>query len=387
MIRQDIANGDGVCVIDPHGSLVDEVLEYIPKERIEDVILFDPSDVERPIGLNMLEANTPEERDLVVQEMILIFYKLVTDPAMIGPMFEHNMRNAMLTLMADTEDPGTLVEIPRMFTDTEFQKYKLRSVTDTMVRAFWEKEMAKTTDYHKSEMLGYLISKVGRFVENEMVRNIIGQRRSGFNFQNVLEQKKILLVNLSKGKIGEMPSYLLGLIMVSKLQIAAFRRASQTNKEHPDFYLYIDEFQNFITDSISTILSEARKYRLNLTVAHQYIGQLVNGQDTKIKDAIFGNVGTIIAFRVGVEDAELIAKQFAPVFNDNDVMNIDKFNAYVRLLINNTASRAFNMAAYPPIKTSTNYIQTIKEISRLKYGVRRANINAEILDRSKLGQE
>ena len=387
MAKQDIKNGDGVCVIDPHGSLIEDILPCIPKERIEDVILFDPSDVERPIGLNMLEANTTEEKDFIVQEMILIFYKLVSDPSMIGPIFEHNMRNAMLTLMADKEYPGTLVDIPRMFTDTEFQKYKLKHVTDVMVRAFWEKEMAKTTDYHKSEMLGYLISKLGRFIENEMVRNIIGQPCSGFNFKDVLENKKILLVNLSKGKIGEMPSYLLGLIIVSRLQIAAFSRAGETNKEHPDFYLYIDEFQNFITDSISTILSEARKYRLNLTMAHQYIGQLVNGQDTKIRDAIFGNVGSIAAFRVGVDDSELIAKQFAPVFNEHDVINIEKYNAYVRLLINNTVSRAFNMQTYPPIKGDPNIAKAIKEISRLKYGVNRATINADIIARSKLGAD
>ncbi|MBI5732031.1 MAG: type IV secretion system DNA-binding domain-containing protein, partial [Candidatus Magasanikbacteria bacterium] len=277
MAIQDIKNGEGVCVVDPHGTLIEDILPHIPKERVDDVTLFDPSDIERPVGLNMLEADTPEQMDFAIQEMIAIFYKLVTDPAMIGPMFEHNMRNAMLTLMADKEYRGTLADIPRIFTDPEFQKYKLKNVTDPMVRAFWEKEMAKTSDFHKSEMLGYLISKVGRFVENEMMRNIIGQPKSGFKIREIMDNKKILLVNLAKGKVGEVNSNLLGLIIVSKLQMAALARADLPEEKRNDFFLYIDEFQNFITDSIATILAEARKYRLDLIIAHQYIGQLLTG--------------------------------------------------------------------------------------------------------------
>ena len=203
MAGQDILNGDGVCVVDPHGDLIENILERIPKERAEDVILFEPFDVERPMGLNILEVHSEEEKDTVVQEMISIFYKLVTDPAMLGPMFEHNMRNAMLTLMADGEYPGTITDIPRIFTDTEFQKYKVAKLSDYVVRAFWEKEMAKTSDFHKSEMLGYLISKVGRFTENAMVRNIVGQAKSSFNFREVMDSGKILLLNLAKGKTGE----------------------------------------------------------------------------------------------------------------------------------------------------------------------------------------
>lgn len=386
MLRQDIEQGRGVCLVDPHGSLAEKVIEFVPKSRAEDVVYFNPADIERPIGLNMLEANTPEEMDFVTQEMISIFYKLVTDPAMIGPMFEHNMRNAMLTLMADKKNPGTIVEIPRIFTDEEFQRYKLQFVTDPMVRAFWEKEMAKTSDYHKSEMLGYLISKVGRFVENEMMRNIIGQPRSGFDFNHLMNQGKILIINLSKGQIGEVNSNLLGLIIVSKLQMAALARANMSEDKRHDFYLYIDEFQNYVTDSIATILAEARKYRLNLIMAHQYVGQLVHEQDTSIRDAVFGNAGTMVSFRVGVEDAEMIAKQFAPVFAEYDVMNIEKFNAYVRLLIDNSAARAFNMETYPPVSGDPALAAKIKELSRVKYGRQRAIVTAEIMANSKLGE-
>ncbi len=385
MIIQDIQNGKGVGVVDPHGDLVSTVMEHIPKERADDVIYFNPSDMERPLGLNMLEAKTPEEKDFAVQEMIAIFEKLFP-PEMIGPMFEHNMRNVMLTLMEDTESPGTLAEIPRMFTDPAFQKYKLTKVKDPVVRAFWEKEMAKTSDFHKSEMLGYIISKVGRFVENAMMRNIIGQPKSGFNFDDVMNNKKILLINLAKGTTGEVNSSLLGLIIVSKLQMAAMKRVSLPEEQRSDFYLYIDEFQNFVTDSIATILSEARKYRLNLTMAHQYISQLVReNNDTRIRDAVFGNAGTVVMFRVGVEDAETFAKEFDPVFNEYDIINVDMYTALVKLLINNTASKPFTMQTYPPQPGDPARAQQLIELSRMKYGRDRVQVESEIADKSKLG--
>lgn len=386
MIIQDIHNGEGVAVVDPHGDLIDHVMQHVPKERAEDVVYFNPSDQEHPVGLNMLEAKTPEEKDFAVQEMIAIFYKLFP-PEMIGPMFEHNMRNVMLTLMEDTEYPGTIAEIPRMFTDPAFQKYKLTKVKDPIIRSFWEKEMAKTSDFHKSEMLGYLISKVGRFVENSMMRNIIGQARSGVNFDDIMNNKKILLVNLAKGTTGEVNSSLLGLIIVSKLQMAATKRVTIPEEQRNDFYLYIDEFQNFVTDSIATILSEARKYRLNLTMAHQYIGQLVrDNNDTKIRDAVFGNAGTLIAFRVGVEDAEVLAKEFEPIFNEYDVINADMFTANVKLLIDNTASKPFNMKTYPPQQGNPEMARYLIELSRHKYGRPRQEVEADILEKSKLGE-
>jgi len=385
MIKQDILAGRGVCVIDPHGSLAEDALECVPKERANDVIYFDPADAERPMGLNMLEGSSAAEMDFVTQEMIAIFYKLVTDPSMIGPMFEHNMRNAIITLMSDTEHPGTIAEIPRMFTDPDFQRYKVKRVSDPMVRSFWEQEMAKTSDFHKSEMLGYIISKVGRFVENTMMRNIIGQPVSGFKVRDVMDNKKILIVNLSKGKIGEINSNLLGLILVSKLQMAALARADSLSEDYPDFYLYIDEFQNFITDSIATILSEARKYKLNLTMAHQYMGQLTQGEDHKIRDAVLGNVGTMISFRIGVEDAEIMSKQFEPVFSEYDMVNIDRYHAYVRLLIRNSVSRPFDIDTLPPTPGSLERAALLKQMSRLRYGRDRSVVEAEILERSRLG--
>ncbi len=386
MASQDIINGEGLCFIDPHGDTVDWLLSYVPPHRIDDVIYFNPGDTERPIGLNMLEAETVEEMDFATQEMIAIFYQLVSDPAMIGPMFEHNMRNAMFTLMANKEQPGTIADIPRMFTDTEFQKYALQFVTDPIVRSFWEQEMAKTSDFHKSETLGYLISKVGRFVENSLMRNIIGQQQSGFDFSDVMNSRKIVLVNLSKGKIGEINSNLLGLIIVSKLQMAALKRANLPESERKDFYLYIDEFQNYITDSIATILSEARKYRLDLIIAHQYMGQLVKNNDPKIKEAVMGNAGTMISFKVGIEDAEVVAREFAPSVNAFDLVNVEKQHAYIKLLVDNQATRAFTMKTIFPKRGDLKYAEKLKQLSRLKYGRDRVIIEAEILERMKLGQ-
>lgn len=383
---QDIVNGEGVCVVDPHGDFAEYVLQHVPKERAEDVIYFNPADTDRPIGLNMLEVKTEEQKDFACQEMIAMFYKMVTDPSMIGPMFEHQMRNVMLTLMSDLETPGTIAEIPRMFTDDEFVETWKKKLKDPVVMAFWEKEMAKTSDFHKSEMLGYLISKVGRFTENAMVRNIIGQSHSGFNFREIMDQKKILIVNLSKGLIGEINANLLGLIIVSKIQMAAMERASIPEEERHDFFLYMDEFQNFITDSIATILSEARKYRLSLIMAHQYLKQLEDNKGkTTVRDAVLGNAGTIISFRIGVEDAEILQKEFAPVFSAYDLLNVEQYTVYIKMLIDNTAAKPFNMNTYGPTPGNKELAAAIKELSRLKYGRPREIVEAEILERSALG--
>jgi hypothetical protein len=386
MAVQDIIEGKGVAVIDPHGDFAEYVLAHIPKERADDVVVFNPSDFERPVGLNMLEAKTEDEKDFAVQEMIAIFYKLFP-PEMIGPMFEHNMRNVMLTLMADLDDPGTIIDIPRMFTDDAYVKKYLVKLKDPVVRAFWEKEMAKTSDFHKSEMLGYLISKVGRFVENEMMRNIMGQQKSGFDFRDIMDKQKILIVNLAKGKTGEVNAKLIGLIIVAKLQMAALGRADLPEEERKDFYLYIDEFQNFITDSIATILSEARKYRLDLIIAHQYLGQLTDEKGrSDIKDAVLGNAGTMAAFRIGPEDAELLAKEFSPVFGPYDLMNVEKFTANIKLLIDNEPTKPFNMSTYPPTRGNKELGDAIRELSRLKYGRDRRIVEAEIMERTKLGE-
>ncbi len=380
MVRQDIEAGEGVAVVDPHGDLIEYALNHIPQQRWNDVVVFDPADLERPIGINMLEAYSIEEKDFVVQEMITIFYKLFP-PETMGPMFEHNMRNAMLTLMADSENPGTLVEIPRIFTDKDFLKEKLTKVTDPVVRAFWEKEMAQTSDFHKSEMLGYLVSKVGRFIENTMMRNIIGQSHSGINFSEIMNSRKILLANLSKGKVGEVNANLLGLMIVGKLQLTAMRRAYVSEKERLDFYLYLDEFQNFTTDSIATILSEARKYKLDLVMAHQYIAQLGD----KIKTAVFGNAGTMVMFRVGVDDAEFLKQQLAPLFNAHDLINLDNHNCYVKLMVHGQTSRPFNMKTYPPAPGNPETAKVVKNLSRMTFGKERELVEGEILARAKLG--
>ena len=393
MAIQDIKNGEGVCVIDPHGDLIEGILQHIPKERAEDVILFEPFDTERPMGLNVLEIRNEGEMDFAVQEMISIFYKLVTDPAMLGPMFEHYMRNAMLALMADKEHPGTIVDIPKIFTDIEFQKYKVSKVTDPIVKNFWEKEMSKVSDFHKSEMLGYLVSKVGRFVENGMMRNIIGQSKSSFDFREVMDNRKILLLNLAKGKTGEINAKLIGLMIVSKLQMAALSRADIPEEDRKDFYLYVDEFQNFITDSFATILSEARKYRLNLTIAHQYLGQLEQGAGSQgaasngLRDAVFGNAGTEISFRIGVEDSEVMAKEFAPVFSAFDLVNVDRYNAYVKLMVNGTTSKPFNMATLPPSAGGSKEIaEAIRTLSRLKFGRPKMEVEEELLAASAVAE-
>lgn len=379
LIRQDVEAGHGVAVIDPHGDLAEGVLSVVPPARADDVIYFDPADLERPMGLNMLEWRTEEQKDFAVQEMIRIFEKLFP-PEIIGPMFEHNMRNAMLTLMADPQDPGTIVEIPRIFTDENFVKKYLAKVTDPLVRSFWEKEMAKTTEFHKSEMLGYLVSKVGRFVENATLRNIIGQAHSSFNLREAMDQGKIFVANLSKGRVGEVNASLLGLILVSKMQMAALGRADMPEAERRDFYLYIDEFQNFTTDSIATILSEARKYRLDLTIAHQFIAQLPD----EIREAVFGNVGSLVSLRVGPKDAEFLVKQFAPVFDEQDLVNVDNYNAYVRLMVSGTVERPFSMETFPPKEGDKERIAALRELSRSRYGKPKGEIEAQILDRARL---
>lgn len=376
-IKQDIDSGAGIGIIDPHGDLVEAILGIIPKNRYDDVVLFDPADIEWPVGLNLLEASTPTEKDFAISEMISTFQKLFLAEHL-GPVFEHSMRNAMLTLMADEVNPGTLVDIPRIFTDPAFVRQLLIKVTDPLVRDFWEKEMLKMSEQTKSEMTGYLVSKVGRFVENSMMRNIIGQNRSGIDFNDVMNNGKILLVNLSKGRIGEMSSALLGLIVTAKLQMAAFKRAEERNEEsRRDFYLYMDEFQNFTTDSISTILAEARKYRLNLILAHQFIGQLTE----KIRDAVFGNAGSIVSFRVGPDDAKFLVKYFEPVFNESDLINIDNRHAYAKLLINGATTVPFNIVTEETPASSLDKAEKLRNLCRQKYARPRTEVEADISKR------
>jgi hypothetical protein len=379
MIRQDIENGKGVGVIDPHGDLIEDTLANIPEDRIEDVVLFEPFDRERPCGLNMLEWETPEQRDFAISEMIMIFNQLF-DQSMIGPMFEYYMRNAMAALSADKDDIGTIVEIPRMFTDDEFMKRKVSKVSDHIVRDFWLKEWSQTTGQTKSDMLGYVVSKIGRFVADETMRNIIGQQRSGFDLDKIMSEKKIFLANLSKGLTGELNSSLLGMILVSKMQISALRRARIPEEERVPFYLYVDEFQNFTTESIAVILSEARKYKLNLILAHQYMPQLKD----EIKNAVIGNVGNMISYRIGVDDAEFLERQFSPEFSKFDLGGIDNHQYITRMMINGKISSPFKIAAPFPKEGDKKVAEVTRKISKLKYGKPREMVEREIKSRTNI---
>ena len=368
MIYQDILNGDGVAFIDPHGTAVERILGSIPSERMDDVVVFDPADVAKPLGLNMLEfdSNFPEQKTFIVNEILGIFQKLFLAETM-GPMFDQYFRNAMLLLMDDAaNEVPTLVNIPRVLTDDAYRRDKLSRETNPIVKNFWELEAEKAGgEAALANMAPYITSKINGFIANEFLRPILSQKKSAFNFRELMDQKKILLVNLSKGRIGDINANLLGMVMVGKILIAALSRVNAPEEQRPDFYLYIDEFQNFTTDSISTILAEARKYRLNLIIANQFIKQLVD----KIKDAVFGNVGSMAVFRVGADDAEFLKNQFEPVFSPQDLLNIDNFNCYVKLLINNQTARPFNIKIDPPPSSNQELAGKLKEISRLKYGL------------------
>ena len=369
MIMQDIKNGEGVGVVDPHGDLIEDVLQMVPPERSEDVILFDPSDTQRPLGFNMLDAGSEQQKHLAVSSIIGLMYKLF-DPnktGIIGPRFEHAIRNAMLTCMYT---PGaTFIEVVRALTDATFVQQLLPRVEDPIIRRYWTDQIAQTSDFHKSEVLDYIVSKFGRFVTNKLIRNIIGQSQSSFDFRDVMDNQKILLVNLAKGKIGEENSSFLGLILVPKILISAMSRQDMPMDQRRDFFLYVDEFQNFATPDFAQILSEARKYRLNLTVANQFIGQM----EEEVKNAIFGNVGTLAAFRVGVTDANYLQHEFQPTFSEADLINIDRFNCYMRSVVNGEPIPPFSLDTTKDIEKEKALMnprvsELIKELSRLKYG-------------------
>ncbi len=376
---QDMINGKGFAFVDPHGDSVEELMGMVPKERIDDIIYFNPSDMDYPMGLNMFEFESNDQKDFLIQEAIGMLYKLY-DPqhqGIIGPRYEHWFRNAALTLMADPAG-STFIDIPKVFTDDAYAKQKLKYVKDQTVLEFWNKEMAQTSEYHKSEMLGWFVSKFGAFLSNEMMRNIIGQTESSFNLRQVMDEGKILLVNLSKGQTGELNSKLLGMIFVIKFQSAAMSRANIEEDQRRDFSLYVDEFQNFSTDSFSSILSEARKYRLNLIVANQFISQLTDD----IRDAVFGNVGSIISYRTGANDAEFLAKQFSPTFDVDDLVQIPNFHAISRIMINNVPSQPFSMEMLPPLGHENKKLKmALKKMSQLKHGKPKSIVEQAIFKR------
>ncbi len=385
MIIQDIQKGNGAAIIDPHGELIGSILGHIPKERLDDVIYFDPGDLWRPVGLNMLDYNParPEEKTFIVNEMQSIFNKLFLAETM-GPMFEQYMRNALLLLMEDMQnEPATLIEVPRVFTDAEYRKRKLARISNPVVIDFWEKEAVKAGgEASLANMTPYITSKFNNFIANDYVRPIIGQPRSAFSFREAMDSGKIILVNLSKGRIGDINANLLGMIVIGKILMSALSRADLPVEKRRDFYLYVDEFQNFSTDSIPSILSEARKYRLSLTMAHQFIAQLTD----PIRDAVFGNVGSIFAFRVGPQDAEFLVKQFEPVFSQTDLLSIDNLNAYARILINGETSKPFNLKIETTMwqPGDQEFAGKIKEYSRLKYGADRKEVEENIHTRLRL---
>ncbi len=380
---QDMLDGKGFAFVDPHGESVERLLGMVPKERVEDVIYFNPGDMDNPIGLNLFEFETKEQKDFLIQEAIQMLYRLY-DPGhtgIIGPRYEHWFRNGALTIMSDPQG-ASFIDIPQVFNDNDYAKAKLKFVQDQTVLDFWNKEMAQTSDYHKSEVLGWFVSKFGAFLSNEMMRNIIGQTKSGFNLREIMDNRKILLVNLSKGKTGELNSQLLGMIFVMKFQAAAMGRADMPEDQRQDFSLYVDEFQNFATESFETILSEARKYRLNLILANQFMTQLTD----KIREAIIGNVGTIVCGRIGTTDAELMSKKFSPTFDAEDLTKLPNFQSIASVMINNVPSAPFSMSFIPPLgNPSPQLADALKRLSSAKFGRPRAVVEQEIFKRLRAG--
>ena len=377
MITQDIKNGDGCCYIDPHGTDIQTILSRIPKERIDDVIYFDPAYTARPMGLNMLEFDPkyPEQKTFVVNELMGIFNKLFDMKTSGGPMFEQYFKNSAFLIMEDPESGCTLLEISRVLADKEFRDMKLAKCKNPIIKQFWIAAEQTTGEQSLANFVPYITSKFDNFISNDIMRPVVLQEKSVFNFREIMDNKKILLVNLSKGRLGEMNANLIGLVLVGKIQMAALSRVDMFGQKMNDFYLYIDEFQNVTTDSISSILSEARKYRLSLNIAHQYISQLEEG----IRNAVFGNVGSMAIFRVSSEDADFLEKRFQPIFKAQDIMKLDNFNAYMNMLVNGQPTKPFNMYTLAPEKGNPDLVQSLKELSYLKFGRPREEIEGEIM--------
>ena len=380
MAYQDMMDGRGFAFIDPHGDLVESLLGKVPKERVEDIIYFNPADMTNPIGLNMFEFDTPDQKDFLVQEAINMLYGLY-DPGhtgIVGPRLEHIFRNCALLLMSDPVG-GTFIDVPKCLIDPEFVKSKLKYVKDQQVIDFWTKEFpASQRSNEAGEVISWVVSKFGPFISNDAMRNIIGQTKSGFNLREIMDNNKILLVNLSKGKMGELNSKLLGIIFVMKFQAAAMSRADIPEDQRVDFSLYVDEFQNFATDSFESILSEARKYKLSLIMGNQFMTQLTD----KIREAIIGNVGTVISGRIGVTDAELMVKKFQPTFDVDDLAKLPNFQSITSVMINNVPSAPFSMNWIPPMGQVNNQLRdALVRLSAAKYGRPRAVVEKEIFDR------
>jgi len=372
MAIQDIRNGKGVAIVDPHGEFAEECLKAVPPERINDVIYFNPADQDFPIAMNIMEKVDAEYRHLIASGLVGVFKKLWADSW--GPRLEYLLRNAILALL---EYPSsTLLGVNRLLIDKEYREKVLEKCTDPVVKSFWTDEFAKYHDRMLTEAISPIQNKVGQFLSSSLIRNIVGQTRSAFNIREVMDKEKILIMNLSKGRIGEDNSALLGAMMITKIQLSAMARVDMPESERKDFYLYVDEFQNFATESFGNILSEARKYRLNLILAHQFIAQL----DETVRDAVFGNVGTLVTFRVGAMDAEVLEKEFEPVFYGTDLVNLDKYNVYLKLMIDGVATNPFSATSIEPISlsgTEENAEKVIK-VTRERYGSTREEVEDKI---------
>ena len=376
MAIQDIRNGEGVCVVDPHGEFAEKMLKAIPSSRVNDVVYFNPADKNFPIAFNILEAVDEDKKNLVASGMMGVFKKIWPD--VWSPRMEYILNNTILALL---DYPGsTMLGVNRMMFDKDYRKRVYPKIKDPVVKSFWMNEFDKWEDRFRKEAVAAIQNKVGQFLSSYVIRNIVGQPKSTIDMREIMDKKKILIVNLSKGRIGEDAMRLLGGMIVTKIQLAAMSRVEIPEEKREDFYLYVDEFQNFATESFANILSEARKYRLNLTLAHQYISQLIFDGNTTVRDAIFGNVGTIVTFRVGAEDAEFLEKEFDPVFLMNDIVNLAKYDIYLKLMIDGIAGDAFSATTLPPLDLSDTLPNEEKaiRISRERYGKNRAEVEERI---------
>jgi hypothetical protein len=374
MVIQDILNGHGVCFMDPHGDSVAKILDFIPSSRINDVVYFNPADIEHPIAFNILESVDTKYKHLVASGLMGVFTKIWAN--MWSARMEYILNNTILALL---DSPGnTMLGITRMYIDKKYRKKIVDNIKDPMVKSFWMDEFANYNEKFRSEAVAPIQNKVGQFLSSAIIRNIVGQPKSTIDLRDIMDNKKILLMDLSKGKVGEDNSALLGAMVVTKLQLAALSRVDIPEADRKDFYLYVDEFQNFVNESFATILSEARKYRLNLTIGHQYIGQLSTDRSTVVRDAVFGNVGTMVVFRVGAADAEFLETEFEPIFTPPDIVNLPKYHVLMKLMINGVSSDPFSATTMPPDESmrSGNAEKVIK-VSRERY----ANSREEVEDK------
>jgi len=371
MVISDIRAGRGLALVDPHGDLVEKVVDYIPSYRINDVVYINPSDVEYPVGFNFLESINPGQRHLVASGLMGVFTKIWE--GVWSARMEYILNNCILALL---EYPGsTMLGIARILVDKRYRQKVISKITDPIVKSFWVDEFAGYNANFRNEAIAPIQNKVGQFLSSSIIRNIVGQPKSTINLRSIMDGQKILLMNLSKGRIGEDNSALLGAMMITRIQLAAMSRVDIQEEERKDFYLYVDEFQNFATESFANVLSEARKYRLSLILAHQYIEQL----DEKVRAAVFGNVGTIMCFRIGAADAEFLAKEFYPTFEEDDLLNLTKFNVYLKLMIDGVASEPFSAITLPPIEGKTNNRKKVIDVSRERYGKLRQTIEDKIV--------